>query len=181
MIIVFYIREHARLEETLSEVTNLIAFGHNFRLPPNQCHRPRCVPTWPSPLALGLIVPIQGPYTILLLVNIPLFVFIPAAQLYKSRFCKDHAVVFNDSKMATVGLRSVIWINISCPMILVHVLFINPSAHIIIAQFYMPTPSVVILLLSLMLAAAFTGALAGALPYFASISVLDERRDGDVL
>lgn len=59
----------------------------------------------------------RGPYTItLLLVNIPLFAFIPAAQLYKSRFREDHAVVFNDSKMATLGLRSVIWVNISKPL-----------------------------------------------------------------
>ncbi|KAG9226573.1 hypothetical protein CCMSSC00406_0005760 [Pleurotus cornucopiae] len=116
-----------------------------------------------------------GPYTIiLLLVNIPLFAFIPAAQLYKSRFREDHAVVFNDSKMATLGLRSVIWVNISCSTILVPVLFINSPAHIIVAQF-LPTPGVVILLVSLMLAAAFTSALAGALPYFALISALDER------
>ncbi|KAF9495873.1 hypothetical protein BDN71DRAFT_819941 [Pleurotus eryngii] len=79
--------------------------------------------------------------------------------------------------MATLGLRSVIWVNIrvGCSIILVLVLFIKSPAHIIIAQFYLPTPRVVILLTSLMLAAAFTSALAGALPYFVLISALDER------
>ncbi|KAL4263248.1 hypothetical protein AB1N83_005333 [Pleurotus pulmonarius] len=118
----------------------------------------------------------RGSYTIVLLVvNILLFAYMPAMQLYNHHLCKGRAAAFKDSEMATLGLKSIIWANISCSTILVPVFFVNSTAHIIIAEFYLPMSGVAVLLASLMVLAAFASARAGAWPYLVLISALDER------